>query len=117
MVGYDCDYLFAPVRHSPFSWYARCLETSSSSCALLAYCHASAVSRAENLGRARPLDAGLDHRLALTPRAQGGLLGYPSAGNVVGRGSPADLATAKGRDTLSRRGWECETQAGDEKSL
>jgi hypothetical protein len=84
MVGYDCDYLFASVRYYLVSRYARRLATSSPSCALLADCHASAVSRAENFGRTRPLDAWLDHRLALAPRAQGCLLGCPSAGRMVG---------------------------------
>src|SRR5262245_3359374 len=94
------------------------MERSSPSQAVLAHRHASPVSGAENLRRTGPLDAGLDHRLALAPRAQSGVLGCPSAGDdVVGRGSPADLATAQGRDALSRGRWQCETQAGDEKSL
>jgi len=117
MVGADGAYRFAPVRHAPFAWDARCLATSSSAWALGASCQASAVARAENLGRARPLDAGIDHRLALAPRAQGGLGGYPSAGTVVGRGSPAALATAQGRDACSRGGWACDTPAGDAPSL
>src|SRR5262249_25942411 len=88
------NYLFAPVRHCPLSWDARHVEKSPSPHALLARGHASPVPRAENLGRACPLDAGLDHRLALAPRAQGDLLGCPSAGGMVGRGSAADLAPA-----------------------
>ena len=110
-------YLFAPVRHDPVSRYARHLERSSPSRPVLAHCHASPVSRAENLGRTGPLDAGLDHRLALSPRAQGRLLGCPCAGGVVGRGSAADLATTQGRDTPSGGGWQCQTQAGDAESL
>ena len=117
MVGYDCGHLFASVRHHLVSRYARRLAPSSPSCALLAHCHASAVSRAENVGRTRPLDAWLDHRLALAPRAQGGLLGCPSAGRMVGRGSVADLATPQGRDTPSCGRWQCQTQAGDAESL
>ena len=95
MVCYDCGHLFAPVRHDPFSWYAWRLATSSPSCTLLAYCHASPVSRAENPGRTRPLDAGFDHGVALSPRAQGRLLGCPCAGRVVGRRSAATLPPPK----------------------
>jgi hypothetical protein len=61
-------------------------------------------------------DTGLDHGLALAPRPQGGLLEYPSAGSVVGPGSLPHLATAPGRHTVSWRGWEGETQAGDKES-
>ena len=93
MVGYDCGHLFASVHDQLVSRYARRLATSSPSCALLAACQASAVSRAENVGRTRPLDAWLEHRLARALRPQGGLLGWPSAGRMGGRGSVADLAT------------------------
>src|SRR5215831_11943687 len=79
---YGHGHLFAPVRHAPVSRYARYVERSSSSHPVLVGFRASAVPRAENLGRAGPLDAGLDHRLALSPRAQRGLLEYPSAGGV-----------------------------------
>jgi hypothetical protein len=111
MVGYACGHLFASGHSHLVARYARRLATSSPSCALLADGHASAVARAENGGRTRPLDAGLEHRLALAPRAQGGLLGGPSAGRMVGRGSVADLATppdgirhlvGDGRDTPKR---------------
>ena len=54
------------------------------------------LPRAENLGRAGPLDPGPGDRLALSSRAEGGLLGYPSAGGMVGPGSPEHLAPAQG---------------------
>src|SRR5215813_14406020 len=117
LVGYDCGHLFASVRHHLVSRYAWRLAPSSPAGALLADGHASAVSRAENVGRTRPLDAGCDHGVALAPRAQGGLLGCPSAGRLVGRRSVADLATPQGRDTPSGGGWQCQTQAGDAESL
>src|SRR4029453_1998225 len=117
MVGYDCSHLFASVHQHLVSRYARRLVPSSPSCALWADCHASAVPRAENVGRTRPLDASLHHRLALAPRAQGRLLGGASGGRMVGRGSVADLATTQGRDTASGGGWQCQTQAGDAESL
>src|SRR5207302_323687 len=56
-------------------------------------------------------------RLALAPRAQGGLLGGPSAGRMVGRGSVAALAPTQGRHTPSCGGWQCQTQARDAESL
>src|SRR5207248_3824419 len=83
---------------------------------LLAHRHASPFPRAENIGRACPLDAGLDHGLALSSPAQGGLLEYPSAGGVVGAGSLQHLAPTQGRDALSRGRWQCETQEGDAES-
>src|SRR3954452_1634184 len=113
MVCYDCGHLFASVRHDPFSRYARCLETPSPSRALLAHRHASPLSRAENIGRAGPLDSELDHGLAFSPCAQGGLLEYPSAAGVVGAGSLQRLATTPRRDAPSRGRWQCETQAGN----
>src|SRR5215467_7289835 len=66
-VCYDCGDLFASVRHDPFSRYARGLATPSPSRALLAHRHASPLARAEHLGGTGPLDAGLDHGLALSP--------------------------------------------------
>src|ERR671934_1403866 len=84
MVCYDCHYLCALLCHAPVSRDARHLEKPPSPPPLLAGLHASPVSRAENLGRACPLDAGLDHGLALAPRPQSGLLESPSAGRVVG---------------------------------
>src|SRR5215470_19205147 len=115
--GYGHSHLFAPVCHDPVSRDAWHLEKPSSPPPLLAGLHASPVPRAENLGRACPLDSGLDHGLALSPRAQGGLLEYPSAGGVVGAGSLQHPAPAQGRHTVSWGGWECETQAGDAASL
>src|SRR5262249_31429417 len=61
MVCYDCHHLLAPLYHDPVSRAARHLEKPASPPPLLAGLHASPVSRAENLGRACPLDAGLDH--------------------------------------------------------
>src|SRR4029450_456991 len=112
MVCYDCRHLRAPLCHNPVSRDAGHLEKPSSPPPVLARLHASPVPRAENLGRACPLDAGLAHGLALAPRAEGGLLEYPSAGGVVGAGSLQHLATAQGRNALARGGWQCETQAG-----
>src|SRR5438046_3122909 len=117
MVCYDCGHLFAPVRHAPFSWDARRLETSSPACPLLAYRYASSLPWTENVGRAGTLDARLDHRLAGSVGAPGRLFGYPCPGSVVGRRSPADFATVQGWHALSRGGWECQTQTWDEKSL
>src|SRR5918911_2639178 len=111
MVCYDCRHVRAPLWHDPVSRDARHLEKSSSPPPVLAGLHASPVSRAENLGRAGPLDAGLAHGLALAPRPQGGLLEYPSAGRVVGPGSLPHLATPQGWHPVSWGGWECETQA------
>jgi hypothetical protein len=65
MVGYDGGHLFASVRSYLVARYAWRLATSSPACALLAACHASAVSRAANVGRPRPLDAGCAHGVAL----------------------------------------------------
>src|SRR6266566_7341006 len=113
MVCYDCRHLLALLCHDPVSRNARHLEKPSSPPPLLACLHASPLPRAENLRRACPLDTGLDHGLALAPRPQGGLLAYPSADSVVGPGSLQHLATAQGRDALSRGGWQCETRAGD----
>src|SRR5215831_4648290 len=110
-VYYDHSHLLAPVRHGPVSWDARHLEKPASPHPMLAGVHASPLSRAENPGRAGPLDTGLDHGLALSPRAQGHLLEYPSAGDMVGRRSPAYLTPTQGRDALSRGRWQCETQA------
>src|SRR5215468_1863595 len=92
MVCDDCHHLRAPLCHDPVSRDARHLEKPSSPHPVLAGLHASPLPRAENLGRACPLDAGLDHGLALAPRAEGGLLEYPSAGGVVGAGSLQHLA-------------------------
>src|SRR5690349_6290525 len=86
-VCYDHGDLLAPVRHGPASWDAWHVERPSSPYPVLAGVHASPLSRAENTGRACPLDSGLAHGLALSPHAQSSLLGYPSAGGVVGRGS------------------------------
>src|SRR5262245_8128627 len=108
---YGYGHLFAPVRHDPVSRDARHLEKSAPPRSVLAGLHASPVPRAQNLGRTRPLDTGLDHGLALAPRPQGGLLEYPSTARVVGSGRLQYLATAQGRQTLSWRGWECETHA------
>ena len=98
---YGHNHLFAVVHHMPVARHARRVERASPSHPLLAHRHASPVSRAENRGRIGPLDTGLDHCLALAPRAQSRVLGYPSAGGVVSRGNPADLATAPRRDTPS----------------
>src|SRR4029450_10959636 len=105
MVGYDCRHLLALLCHDPVSRNARPLEKPSSPPPLLAALHASPLPRAENLGRACPLAAGLDHGLALAPRPQGGLLEYPSADSVVGPGSLPPLATAQGRHPVSWGGW------------
>src|SRR5574341_148306 len=102
VVCYDHDHLFAPFCHDPVSRDARHLEKPSSPHPVLAGVHASPVSRAENLGRTRPLDASPGHGLALSPSAQGELLECPCAGGVVGPGSPQHLATAQGWHPLSR---------------
>jgi hypothetical protein len=58
-VCYDHGHLFAPFCHDPVSRDARHLEKPSSPHPVLAGVHASPLSRAENLGRTRPLDARL----------------------------------------------------------
>src|SRR5262249_24473709 len=93
------------------------VEKSPSPPALLARGDASPLPGAENRSRTGPLDAGLDHRLALAPRTQSGVLGCPCAGGVEGRGSLADLATAPGWHAVSRRRWQCQSQAGDAESV
>ena len=77
MVCDDCHHLRAPLCHDPVSRDARHLEKPSSPHPVLAGLPASPLPRAENLGRTCPLDSGLDHGLALAPRAEGGLLEYP----------------------------------------
>src|SRR5262245_27056446 len=115
-VGYDPGHLFAPFCHDLVSRHARHLEKPTSLHPVLAGLHASPVPRAENLGRTRSLDTSPSHGVALSPCAQGDLLGRPSADGVVGGGSLADLAPAQGWDAFSRRIWQCETQAGDAES-
>src|SRR5215813_7578546 len=92
--SYGHSYLLAPVRHPAVSRQARHVEKSSPAPPVVAHRDASPGSGAEDLGGTGPLDTSLDHRLALAPRAQSGVLGYPGAGRVVGRGSAADLATS-----------------------
>src|SRR5215472_14529737 len=113
---YAHHHLCAPVRHGPVSRDAWHVEKSASPRPLLAGLHTGPLPRAENLGRTRPLDASPGHGVALAPSAEGRLLEYPSAGGMVGPGSLQHLATAQGRHTVSWRGWECETQAGDKES-
>src|SRR5262249_3300463 len=115
--SYGHSDLLAPVHHAAVARHARPVERASPSPPVLAHRDASLVSGAQDLGGTGPLDAGLDHRLALAPRAQSGRLGYPCAGGVVGRGSAADLAIAQGRDALSRGRRQRETQAGDAESV
>src|SRR5215218_9217543 len=67
---YGRSHLLAPVCHHPVSRDARYLAKPASPHPVLAGFHASPVPRAENLGRACPLDSGLDHGLALSPLAQ-----------------------------------------------
>src|SRR5215475_5637030 len=81
--SYGHSYLLAPVRHTAVSRYARPVERASPSHPVLAHRHAGPVSGAENLGRTGSLDAGLDYRLALPPRAQSRVLGGPCAGGMV----------------------------------
>src|SRR5262245_59333915 len=92
--GYDHSHLFAPVRHPPLSRDAWHLEKSPPPYAVLARGDASPLPWAEDRGRTYPLDPSACHSLALASSAQSRLLGCPSAGHVVCRGSPADLATA-----------------------
>src|SRR4029078_11840775 len=97
----DHGHLFAPVRHDPVSRDAGCLEKSASPHAVLADFHAGPLSRAQNLGRTRSLDPGLDHRMALPLPGESNVLECPSARGVVGAGSPAHLATTERRCPLS----------------
>jgi len=71
------------------------MERASPFRALLAHRHASPLPRAENLGGVGPLDAGLAHGLALSPRAQGDLLEWPSAGGKVVQEACTTLPPAK----------------------
>src|SRR5688500_2183502 len=86
-----CD-LFARFRDRPLSWYAWGLEESSPPPAVLAYCYARPLSRAQNLGRTRPLDASRGNVVALAACAQGNLLGRPCIGGLVGADGPEHLA-------------------------
>jgi hypothetical protein len=76
-VYYAHGHLVAPFCHAPVSWDARHLEKPSSPHAVLASLPASSLPRAENLGRTRPLDAGLPPRLAVPPRAESERLACP----------------------------------------
>src|SRR5919112_3821512 len=84
---YGYDHLFAPIRYDPVSRHAWHVEKSPPPRTLLARGHAGPVPRAENPGRPCPLDPHFDDGLALSARAQSGLLGCPSAGGMVGTGS------------------------------
>ena len=110
--GYGQCHVLASFCDDSVAWHARPMERASPFRALLAHRHASPLPRAENLGGVGPLDAGLAHGLALSPRAQGDLLEWPSAGGKVGAGSLHHLATSQGRNAVSRGGRQCETQAG-----
>src|SRR5215471_18122489 len=66
--GYGPNYRFASIHHGPLSGDARQVEKSPSPPALLARGDASPLPGAENRRRTGPLDAGLEHRLALAPR-------------------------------------------------
>src|SRR5215467_11353233 len=81
---HDPGHLFAPFCHDLVSRHARPLEKPASLHPVLAGLHASPVPRAENPGRTGPLDASPSHGVALSPYAQGDLLGRPSADGVVG---------------------------------
>src|SRR4029434_3058105 len=89
---YAHPHLGARVSHGPVSRDAREVEKPASPPPLLAGLHAGPLPRAENLGRTRPLDASPGHGVALSPSAEGQLLECPSAGGMVGPGSPRDLA-------------------------
>src|SRR5262249_29165225 len=97
---FGSGHLFAPIPHKPVSWDAWNMEKPPPPRALLARSHAGPFPRAENLGRPRPLDPRLDDGLALSSRAGSGILGRPSAGRMVGAGSPQHLATTQGRYPL-----------------
>src|SRR5215470_20232046 len=112
MVCYDCRHLRAPLCHDPVSRDAWHLEKPSSPHPVLAGLHASPLPRAENLGRACPLDPSPGDRLALSSRAEGGLLGYPFAGGMGGPGSPEHLAPTQGWHRVSRGGRQSQAQAG-----
>ena len=85
--------LFARFRDIPVSWYAWGLEESPPPASVLAYCDASPLSRAQNVGRIRPLDTSGGDIVALATLAQGDLLGCPWAGGMVGAPSSQHLAT------------------------
>src|SRR2546425_11191553 len=74
MACYGRGHLLAPFCHHPVSRDARHLEKPPSPHTVLADFHASPLPRAENLGRACPLDPNPGDRLALSSRAEGGLL-------------------------------------------
>src|SRR5215475_1854931 len=74
------------------SWYAHRVARSSSPYLLLAYLHASRLSRAQDLGRDGPVDPSDHHRLALWTPAQSRLLERTSPRELVGTGPPSHLA-------------------------
>jgi len=99
MACYGRDHLLAPFCHHPVSWDARYREKPSWPHPVLAGLHASPLSGAENLRRTCLLDPGGQHSVTFPPLAEGELLEYPYASSWVGRGSPAYLAAAQGRDS------------------
>src|SRR5215831_4654472 len=116
-VCYDHGHLFAPICHDPVSRDAGYLEESSSPHLVLAGVHTSPIPKTENLGRTRPLDTSPGHGVALSPSAQGCLLGYPTTGGVMGPGSAEHLATASGWYRLSRGERQSQAETGHTESF
>src|SRR5919204_1599490 len=83
----DRLHLFAWLCDHGLSWYAHGVARAPSAHLLLAHLHASRLSRAQDPGRARPVDASHHHRLALGTLAQSRLLECASPRELVGAGS------------------------------
>src|SRR5215510_12671701 len=112
-VCYAASHLCASVRLDALARDAWYLARSSPPHPGLAGGEARPLPRAENLGRTGALAPRRAHRVAVPPLVEGQLWEDPSAGDMVGRGSPAYVAPTQGRDALSRGGGQGATQAGD----
>src|SRR5215203_106671 len=98
------------------SRHAHGVAWSPSSHLLLAYLHASRLSRAQDLGRDGPVDASHHHRLALWPFAQSRLLERASPRELVGAGSRGHLASTDERHPVSLWRWQPRRQTRHQES-
>src|SRR6267142_5957208 len=98
------------------SRHAHGVARAPSSHILLAYLHASRLSRAQDLGRDGPVDARHHYRLALWTRAQSRLLERASPRELVGAGSRGHLASPGERHPVSLWRWQPRRQTRHEES-
>src|SRR5437667_10227180 len=97
----DRLHLFAWLCDHGLSWHAHGVAWAPSSHLLLAHLHASRLSRAQDPGRARQVDASRHHRLALWPLAHSRLLECASPRELAGAGSLDHLARTSERSPVS----------------